>query len=89
MTDAPDPREEVLRKGPILLIGGNMIALYAYRVADDGIYFCEMRDDLSGSTQVNFTTSYVLMNSAGRTYRDQHISALVKENAERALFGAA
>ncbi len=83
-----DLRERTLRKLPILLINGQSTALYSYKIADGGIYFSELREDFSGAQQVNFTNSYVLLNTAGRTYRDQHVSALMQENLERALFSA-
>lgn len=81
-----DLREEFLKKQPILMLGGDMTALYSYRLDDGGIYFCELKDDLSGSPQVNYARNFILLNSAGRTFRDQDVQKKIRENAERAIF---
>jgi hypothetical protein len=76
-----------VRMQPILFIDGQASALYSYRLDDGGIYFVQLNDDLSGSDQVNYTNRFVLLNSAGKTFRDPYVKNLLKNNVERLAFG--
>lgn len=78
------------QRRPYLQLGQLRTELYAYRVVDNcGIYFVEATDDHESSGQVNFITNGIILNVAGKEFRNHEIGKLLAENAVDSVWSAA
>lgn len=78
---------ELVRR-PSLQIGNMRTQLFAYRISDSGIFFVEATEKNESSDQVNFITSGIILNAAGKEYRDHEIGRLLAQNAIDSVWSA-
>ncbi len=64
-----------------LQIGNLRTELWAYRITDSGIFFIEATDKNESSGQVNFITNGIILNVAGKEFRNHDIGQLLAQNA--------
>lgn len=73
---------------PYLQLGNLRTELYAYRIEDQGIFFVESTDSHENSGQVNFITNGLILNVAGKEFRNHEIGKLLAENAVDSIWSA-
>lgn len=80
---------EEIKRRPYLQLGQLRTELYAYRIVDSGIFFIEAQDDHTSGGQVNFITNGIILNVAGKEFRNHEIGKLLAENAVDSIWSAA
>lgn len=73
---------------PYLQLGQLRTELWAYRITDQGIFFVESTDSHESSGQVNFITNGIILNVAGKEFRNHEIGKLLAENAVDSIWSA-